>query len=112
MKASKVRDAKKHHRRWAIGFLATSLSVLAFVAISGVTSFGLLLVVAFLGLAAIISFVLSFFELQPDSYDLTRSMGQMGHGFARGLHMKDPHENADGSVSPQQNNDIDRDRSY
>lgn len=110
MKDAKLRNAKKHHRRWAAGFLVASLSVLALVAISGVTSFGLLLVAAFLGLAALISFVLSFFELAPDGYDLTRSMGQMGHGFARGLHMKDPHEEAEGRVSTPQNDDTDRDR--
>ena len=95
--------ARSHHRRWALAFGLVSVSILLAIRVLDFPSFGLLLIAAFFGLATVISFVLSFFGPEPDGYDLTRSMGQMGHGFARGLHLEEtskrrpsPSEQSDG----------------
>lgn len=81
--------ARKHHLLWSLTFLSACLAVLGYVWLTDSRTFGFLLIAFFLGLGAVLSFVLSWFDIEPEGYDLTGSMGQMGRGFARGLDMKD-----------------------
>jgi len=80
--------ARKHHLLWSLTFLLACMAVLGYVWSTDSQTFGFLLIAFFLGLGAVLSFVLSWFDIEPEGYDLTGSMGQMGRGFARGLDMK------------------------
>ena len=80
--------ARKHHLLWSLTFLLACMAVLGYVWLTDSRTFGFLLIAFFLGLGAVLSFVLSWFDIEPEGYDLTGSMGQMGRGFARGLDMK------------------------